>query len=516
MINKQSLMLRNKIKILSKRDSKYLILVAILILGYFVTRLINLTGIPVFCDEAIYIRWAQIMRAVQSLRFIPLSDGKQPLFMWLIIPFLKIFSDPLVAGRIVSVLSGLGTMVGMGVLSYLLFKKKEISLFASILYLVSPFCFFFDRMALADGLLSVFGIWYLVFSILLVKNLRLDFAMISGILLGLGLITKSPALFFALMLPLTIFVINNETMKQWSNRLKLVVLWIVVMIFAFAIYNILRLGPEFHMIAIRNKDYVFSLSEILKYPLNPLAGNLKSVVEWYWILLTPPLFILGIFGIPLVLKNNFKKGLFLLLWWLIPLLAQSAIARVYTSRYVLFSVPIFLIFAAVLLEQIFSTLKNKVLTTIFLTVIFIVPFYQVFLLIAFPQRAYLPENERKGYLEMWTAGYGIRESAEYLKEAAKTKKVLVGTEGYFGTLPNGLEMYLEKVPNITIIGVGQPVTEISSKLIDGLKDNQVFLLVNDSRLQIINDSGLKLIKKYPKAISTNDSQESLLLFEILK
>jgi len=318
------------------------------------------------------------------------------------------------------------------------------------------------------------------------------------------------------MLPLTIFVINNETMKQWSNRLKLVVLWIVVMIFAFAIYNILRLGPEFHMIAIRNKDYVFSLSEILKYPLNPLAGNLKSVVEWYWILLTPPLFILGIFGIPLVLKNNFKKGLFLLLWWLIPLLAQSAIARVYTSRYVLFSVPIFLIFAAVLLEQIFSTLKNKVLTTIFLTVIFIVPFYQVFLLIAFPQRAYLPENERKGYLEMWTAGYGIRESAEYLKEAAKTKKVLVGTEGYFGTLPNGLEMYLEKVPNITIIGVGQPVTEISSKLIDGLKDNQVFLLVNDSRLQIINDSGLKLIKKYPKAISTNDSQESLLLFEILK
>lgn len=499
-----------------KKDSKPLFITLLLVFGYFLTRIVNLTVIPVFCDEAIYIRWAQIMRAVQSLRFIPLSDGKQPLFMWLIIPFLKIFSDPLVAGRIVSVLSGLGTMVGMGVLSYLLFKKKEISLFASILYLVSPFCFFFDRMALADGLLSVFGIWYLVFSILLVKNLRLDFAMISGILLGLGLITKSPALFFALMLPLTIFVINNETMKQWSNRLKLVVLWIVVMIFAFAIYNILRLGPEFHMIAIRNKDYVFSLSEILKYPLNPLAGNLKSVVEWYWILLTPPLFILGIFSIPLVLKNNFKKGLFLLLWWLIPLLAQSAIAKVYTSRYILFSVPIFLIFAAVLLEQIFSTLKNKVLTTIFLTVIFIVPFYQVFLLIAFPQRAYLPENERKGYLEIWTAGYGIRESAEYLKEAAKTKKVLVGTEGYFGTLPNGLEMYLEKVPNITIIGVGQPVTEISSKLIDGLKDNQVFLLVNDSRLQIINDSGLKLIKKYPKAISTNDSQESLLLFEILK
>jgi len=499
-----------------KKDSKPLFITLLLVFGYFLTRIVNLTVIPVFCDEAIYIRWAQIMRAVQSLRFIPLSDGKQPLFMWLIIPFLKIFSDPLVAGRIVSVLSGLGTMVGMGVLSYLLFKKKEISLFASILYLVSPFCFFFDRMALADGLLSVFGIWYLVFSILLVKNLRLDFAMISGILLGLGLITKSPALFFALMLPLTIFVINNETMKQWSNRLKLVVLWIVVMIFAFAIYNILRLGPEFHMIAIRNKDYIFSFSEILKHPLNPLIGNLKSAVSWYWIMLTPPTFILGLFGIFLTLKKDLKMGMFLLLWLMIPLVGQSAMAKVFTSRYVLFSVPIFLIFAAVLLEQIFSTFKNKILTTIFLAVIFIVPFYQVFLLIAFPQRAYLPENERKGYLEMWTAGYGIKESAEYLKDIAKTQKVLVGTEGYFGTLPDGLQIYLEKVPNITIIGVGQPVIEVSPKLIDGLKDSRVFLLVNDSRFKVVNDSRLTLINKYPKAISRQGTRENLLLFEILK
>jgi len=65
------------------------------------------------------------MRAVQSLRFLPLSDGKQPLFMWLIIPFLKFLKDPLIAGRMVSVLAGFGSMIGVGLLSYLLFKKKK-------------------------------------------------------------------------------------------------------------------------------------------------------------------------------------------------------------------------------------------------------------------------------------------------------------------------------------------------------------------------------------------------------
>src|SRR3989304_2252128 len=61
-------------------------------------RLASLTYVPVFVDEAIYIRWSQVMRAEPTLRFMPLSDGKQPLFMWLTIPFLKLFDNPLVAG----------------------------------------------------------------------------------------------------------------------------------------------------------------------------------------------------------------------------------------------------------------------------------------------------------------------------------------------------------------------------------------------------------------------------------
>src|SRR3989344_5504345 len=84
-------------------------------------RLYKLTLIPVFADEAIYIRWAQVMGAEPTLRFLPLSDGKQPLFMWILMFYVRRLSDPLFAGRILSVLSGLGTTIGIFAVSYILF-----------------------------------------------------------------------------------------------------------------------------------------------------------------------------------------------------------------------------------------------------------------------------------------------------------------------------------------------------------------------------------------------------------
>jgi uncharacterized membrane protein len=270
------------------------------------------------------------------------------------------------------------------------------------------------------------------------------------------------------------------------------------------------------MIAIRNKDYIFSFQEILKHPLNPLIGNFKDAINWYWIFLTPVGFLLGIFGIGITLKKEFKKAIFILLCWFAPLVAQSAVAKVYTARYILFTVPFFLIFISVAVNKFYSETKSKIVTTLLLGVFFFFPIYQICLLIVNPVKASLSRSDRSGYLEEWTAGFGIKETAEYLKEIAKNEKVLVGTDGYFGTLPDGLQIYLEKVPNITVIGVGYPIKEIPQKLSDGLKDNRVFLLVNDTRYEC-NDCALKLVAKYPKAQNLRTkTTENLLLFELLK
>src|ERR1700690_2464816 len=117
-----------------KDNQLWIFLVVGAFLVYLITRLTNLTGLPIFTDEAIYIRWSQIGGNDPNWRFISLTDGKQPLFTWVVMVLLRLIRDPLVAGRMVSVCAGIGSLVGMGFLSWELFHSKRITIFSLYLY----------------------------------------------------------------------------------------------------------------------------------------------------------------------------------------------------------------------------------------------------------------------------------------------------------------------------------------------------------------------------------------------
>lgn len=496
------------------KEWKWTFLVGLVICGiYFTLRLINLSIIPVFADEAIYIRWSQVMRAEPTLRFLPLSDGKQPLFMWLMIPFLKFVHDPLLAGRLVSAFSGFGTLMGIFLLSFAIFRSKRISLVACLLYAVVPFAVFFDRMALADSLLSMFGVWILFLSVLLVKSQRLDVAMILGMVLGGGLLTKSPAIFFAVLLPasLLLFPFKKSESRMWGIS-KLIGLWLVVYLLALAIYNILRLGPNFQMIALRNSDYVFPVSRLLTSPFDPLLPHLTDLWNWFFTLTTFPILLASLLGIGLGLVYKRRETLLLGSWFFIPLVAQAELAKVFTARYVYYSLPVFLLFATFSICMIFNMIKPKKLIYLFIPLFLLLALRFDYLLLTSPEIAPLPRVERSGYFEEWTAGQGIREASEYLRSRAKEKNVFVGTEGYFGTLPDGLQIYLEGEKRITIVGVGVSLDEVPQPLINSRKDNEVYLLINDDRLRFIpEENGFQTIATYPKAERPNKTHEQLLL-----
>lgn len=487
----------------------------VLLLGLFL-RTYNLLSIPIFADEAIYVRWAQVMKAESTLRFLPLSDGKQPLFMWSVIPFLKIFSDPLVAGRMVSVLSGIAGVIGIFFLTLHLFKSKTAALAASVFYAVSPFTLFFDRMALVDSMLTAFGVWALYFGILTAQKLRLDFAMLTGFALGAAWLTKSPGLFFLLLLPVTLLVSSWPKKKDQIlfHGVKLGGLWVVSWFIAFVIYNIQRLGPNFHMLALRNKDYVFSLQEALQHPFDPLKSHLEEVLHWWFALLPGSLLILVLLGGLLYWKRYWREIVLLISWTIIPLLVMSELAKVFTARYILFTIPPLFILAAIPFA-VFKGLNPRLVWLGLLT--FLAPAFWVdYLLLTRPQDSPLPRSERSGYLEEWTAGTGIREVAGYIKAQRGQNGIVVGTEGFFGTLPDGLQIYLEKIPNITVIGVGITISEVHESLLEAKKaGNGTFLVVNSTRFKGDADKlGLKLINSYPKAQRPNGSQESLLFFEV--
>jgi len=87
---------------MSKTNAKqkhWLIIVLILIF-YLILTIFRLSKLPVFADEAIYIRWTQlIIDDWQRYLFFPMNDGKTPLQMWLMLPFQFLFKNQLFAGR---------------------------------------------------------------------------------------------------------------------------------------------------------------------------------------------------------------------------------------------------------------------------------------------------------------------------------------------------------------------------------------------------------------------------------
>lgn len=494
-----------------KRNWTYIV-GGVLTLAIFLLRFYHLTIIPVFADEAIYIRWAQVMRAEETLRFLPLSDGKEPLFMWVAIPFLKFISDPLIAGRVVSVVSGLGTLFGVSLLSYLLFKSKKVALAAGLIYAVSPFTFFFDRMALVDSMLTMFAVWTFIFTYLSFTKERLDFAMLAGFALGGAWLTKSTALLFAIMVPtLWLFI------KSPKKLIKIIPFTLVILLIGYGMFNILRLGPNFHLIASRNLDYVYPLNHFLVSPLDPLKPFLSA--SWQWLAMMGPwtILILGLIAYVVNIKKYWRQLTILTIWFLGPVVVQSEFAKVFTARYILFTIPFLITIAAsVFLEERKNMIKILTFVLAFFVSQSLVFDYQ---LLVNPAKANLPRSERSGYLEEWTAGQGIRETADYLVQEQKInpkEKIVIGTEGYFGTLPDGLQMYLASYPQITAIGVGLGFNKLPSQLIDSKAfGDKTYFLVNASRFNnIATKLGLKLIEEFPKAQKPNGTHDSLLFFEV--
>ncbi|MDO8488371.1 MAG: glycosyltransferase family 39 protein [bacterium] len=490
-----------------------LLLAAVITIGVgAVLRFVNLNSLPVFVDESIYVRWSQVMQAESSLRFLPLSDGKQPLYMWTLMPLLRFFSDPLIAGRVLSAVTGLGTILGVGIAAYLLFKSTRAGVVSAAIYATVPYAVFFDRMALADGMLTMWLVWTFVFVYLAIRHLRFDAAMLAGFCLGFAWLTKSPAIFGFGLVPAMLLL--AEPKKIW----RAAVILVPTLVIAFGMYNILRLGPEFHMIAIRNKDYIYPIAEILTHPRDPLLPHLRDVVQFYVYLATPIGLLLAVWGIFSGQWEHWRNRAVLAFWWLAPVIVQSAIAKTLTARYLLFTLPFMVILATHAIEHIGEKTKKRRLAWAMAGLFVLFGLGEAIVLIANPAAVPLPRIERAGYLEQWTAGTGLKEASQYIREAAQTGPVIVGSEGFFGTPFSALQMYLNDVPQVRVIGVGVWIDKVSPDLIKATVENQVFLVVNSSRFHIAKPEKekLTLIASYPKAVSPSGEVEYLLLFKLEK
>ncbi|MDZ7586648.1 MAG: glycosyltransferase family 39 protein [Patescibacteria group bacterium] len=465
----------------------------ILILIFGITRFVNLGLLPIFADEAIYIRWAQLIWQKTYYFFIPLSDGKTPLFMWLLAPLLKLGADPLLTGRVLSVAAGLATLTGVYLLTKKLFSAKT-ALVASILVIFQPFLLFYDRLSLTDSLLTALVVWSFYLTYLLFSRPSLKLGALLGLFAGAVLLTKPSGLLFLLL---------NILLIQVKNIKKLIKPGLLAAIITAGLYNFLRLSSAFHLINSRSQDYLRSNQEIIHGFFQYFLPTFKVFFSWLISYLSWPAILLIMLSLLLAIKKKTSIIIILFIWALVPLLVQVSIGKIIYPRYLLPIIPFLLI--------ILSWGLTRIKLSWLLAIIFLFYWFKFdWFLLTNPAQAPLDPWEGNQYLQQWSAGYGLKEITDYLNNLPRDQQVLVATEGSFGTLPNGLQIFFNQSNYIEILGVGFPDKTVSPAMEQALKEGKkVYLVVNFHRYNLTAENRLKLIAEYPRP-----GGEKLMFYEV--
>lgn len=489
---------------------------------YFSLRLVYLGRLPIFTDEAIYTRWAQIALNDASWRFISLTDGKQPLFVWAMMIVMKFLKDPLIAGRIISVFSGFFTLLGLWFLSFELFKSKKVAYFSSILYIFYPLAQVLDRMALMDSMVATFSVWALYFSILLVRKIRLDVAYTLGFAAGLGALTKSSNFFSMYMLPFTFLLFDFKKKNVLKRFLNWGILALFAVVVAQILYNILRLSPLFEMIATKNATFVYPFSEWVVHPFTFFVGNLNGLIDWLFGYLKISYLSLIILSLIFIVKYPREKIL-LFLYFLAPFVALALFGRVIFPRFIFFMSLYLIPLAAWALFAIINATNKRLIPqksslikiTAEVLIILIFIFYPAYVSFSFardPINAPIPGSDSRQYVNNWSAGWGVKETVDFLKEKAKSQKIFIGTEGTFGLMPEALELYLVQNKNVVIKGYWPIKDEIPKEALDYAQRMPVYFVFYQPEHQVIPKTfPLKLVFKK----QAGNSQYYYRLFQVI-
>ncbi len=439
---------------ISRRD--VLIIVSIYAL-FFATRLFALEKLPIFSDEGIYVQWAHTAWKDASLRFVSLTDGRQPLQTWATIPFLKFFpEDRLFAGRLFAVFSGFYALTAVIVSGWGLFSKR-IGFIAGLLYTLTPYFIFYDRIALVDSFVNGSTLWMFFFSVLLARTLRLDVALILGMVTGLAMLGKSSVRLYAGMMIFAfvllvvkqsqgIFQSAIEYVKDVLHRrndtfmrvMSFLVLYGVVMGIALTIYNVQRLSPYMHYVEMKNTTFVLTFPELIADPFAYFHHNITSIPYYIAVESGYALPFLALCGLWVMRKKHRALSVYYWIWIVLAIIPLSFIAKVLFPRYVLSLGGLLILPASYMLDS----LRGKKILIGIVGVMVLVNGYMYGTFVTAPEKLPFPSIDKGQYIEGWTSGYGAEEIVQYARDNAEGKRVILVAQGDFGMSGDVLRTFI--------------------------------------------------------------------------
>jgi 4-amino-4-deoxy-L-arabinose transferase-like glycosyltransferase len=385
---------------------KYLL---VLLFSYLILRLINLTIIPIFNDEAIYLDWGWKSFHGSNV-FNSLGDGKQPFVTWLFGIAEGLLADPLFAGRAVSVLAGFVTLLGLYRIGKEVFNEK-VGTISALLYILIPLFSFFDRQALMESAVAATEVWTVYLFLKLLKAHSLKIAMLLGVVVGIGFFIKSTILLLLLaMICAYLFVVRfrqKNKLLLWDGGIALIISQLVLLP--------LYLQPLFWQTLSMNNRYSMGISELIRFPVVAWLTNLWVLLQISFWHLTPLVWIAAIAGMYLLMKRPKTKTQLLILWtFLLQTMLFILVAKGINPRYTMPILPLTLLFAAFFITY-FAKWSN-----ILIVALVLMPLYFLCLQLFQPYQyftqlqALTPYSQKNEYITGSTAGYAVSQAIQYI------------------------------------------------------------------------------------------------------
>jgi hypothetical protein len=490
--------------------SFWIIICPLLMALFLAVRLPNLRALPVFCDEATYLRWAQLIHA-DPLRnlWISMNDAKLPLHYWLLALVYDINADPIYAGRLLSVALSALTIPLLLALATELEQIAAIrtgrtpqltpfGLLAVFFTTLSPAMANFQRMALAEPLLLLETLalawWSLRFARSVAQNTRtgrlalVRQSIAMGLIWAALLLTKQNFSYLLWSLPLLALALyaNHATWRTIARQAfppyltaTLIGLLIYIpVLFANTTYPIavrLFYKPSFF------EAPAFSRWEMLRTNLYWLfVPRVDGHLAWWphslstpltdgalYLYLTPPVYILLIAGIFGCIRKRSRVPLLFLTGWCAVLLLPLLFNRNFlTVRFTfLATAPMILAAAWVAAECINALSPHPTITTRVMQILITT------ICLAWPAAATIAQAidchaptrlsaDRREYLYGPSGGDSIQQASQWLEEQSHSQPITVITGNGPGEA-DYLWLTLRNNPRIILYWTNRTVIEPS-------------------------------------------------------
>lgn len=377
------------------------------------SRLAWLSRLPMFVDESLHISWAMHIANGERLAQ-PWTHGRavQVLANSLLFPWVG--DAYLWASRCLTAAFGAVTLLAILALARRLYDART-ALLAGLLYVLCPMTLLYDRLVMADPVMSTFFALALAASARAVQGGRARDGLVAGVMAALVVFSKASGVLL-LFVPVAAWLALSRPLRRGVPAL----LASLVAAFGLVAWPLWRFMEASRSMAERNVGGgATGVAE-------RLARNLAFVTDWFPGCWTLPIVLLAVAGAALALARRERQGLYLAAAWLLPMAVLVVTATFWYPRYILFAAVPAVVLAARALDWIVGWVASRLglaqgrprhALLAAAAGLCLLPAVSVDRwLWTDPTRAAMPGLERFQFVEGWPSGYGVRETVRFVKD----------------------------------------------------------------------------------------------------